>query len=130
MQRISLNEADFQKLVRGEIVSQGDLQVALQNIGHQQICDAVCDAIAEAPMVLERLLSQRALHFSRLDEDTEEIRRWIHGVNQHEPSRPGDFLLAFAAAVCRADAGNYPLLRPAIVALMVKFPQYRFKGDL
>ncbi len=62
--------------------------------------------------------------------DNEEIRRWIHGINQHEPTRPGDFLLAFAAAVCRADNTNYPVLRPCIVALMRKFPNYRFTGDL
>jgi hypothetical protein len=120
MQRISLNESDFKKLVRGEIVTQGDLQAALQDVGHKQMLDAVAYAVGLPNLLPARSLSQ----------DDEEIRRWIHGINQHEPTRPGDFLLAFAAAVCRADDSNYSLMRPAIIMLMSKFPKYRFSGEL
>jgi hypothetical protein len=68
--------------------------------------------------------------FCFLRDDEEELRRWIHGINQHDPTRPGDFLLAFAAAVCRADASNYPILRSAVIELQAKFPKYRFAGVL
>lgn len=119
MQRISLNEADFQKLVRGEIVSQGELQVALHGVSFHELYKGV--EAAAGPLGLGA--------FS-LAQDEEEIRRWIHGINQHEPCRPGDFLLAFAAAICRADDSNYTLMRPTLIALKAKFPQYRFKGEL
>lgn len=128
-QRISLNEADFQKLVRGEIVTQGDQQIALQSISHAQMFNALVDALHES-LRLVVFDGNVPLAAFTLEEDNEEIRRWIHGINQHEPTRPGDFLLTFAAAVCRADACNYPLLRLALLALKAKFPQYRFSGVL
>lgn len=187
MQRITLNETDFKKLVRGEIVEQGDLQVVLQSVDYEQMYNAFSDAIAAAPFInkefwlrLEecdrqllilalaetallrpgfddalRRISQRVdnridsmydafKHFNNcrvtpdmakipfcfLRDDEEELRRWIHGINQHEPTRPGDFLLAFAKAVCMADAGNYPILRSAVMELQAKFPKYRFAGQI
>jgi hypothetical protein len=71
------------------------------------------------------LIPVRSLHH-----DDEDIRRWIHGINQCEPEPPGGFLFDFAKTVCRADHENYPLLRPAIVALKAKYPKYRFTGVL
>jgi hypothetical protein len=187
MQRISLNAEDFQKLVRGEIVGQGDLQVSLQKIDYEKMYSAFSEVIAAAPffnreywlrlkegdrqlLILAlaetallrpgfddalRRISQRVdnpidsmydalkgynsdrvtpamarIPFMFLNEDAEELRRWIHGINQHDPTRPGDFLLAFAAAVCRADASNYPILRSAVIELQAKFPKYRFAGVL
>jgi hypothetical protein len=120
-QRISLDENDFKKLVRGEVVEQGALSCALQDIGHEQIYNAVADAIARVPVLLDAY---------SLREDDEDVRRWIHGINQGEPTPPGSFLEAFAATVCRADSTNYPFLRPAILALKAKFPKYRFSGEL
>ena len=120
-QRISLNEGDFQKLVRGEIVTQGDLQVALQDIGHYEMFSAIVDAINGATP---------ELHARTFREDEEEVRRWIYGVTHGEPSHPGGFLEAFCVTVRRANDANYILLRPAILALKAKFPQYRFAGAL
>jgi hypothetical protein len=119
-QRISLNLDDFTKLVRGEIVSQGDLQVALQDIGHCEIFNAIVDGINGTP----------ELQAHSFREDEEDVRRWIYGVNHGEPSAPGSFLEAFCATVRRADDTNYVLLRPAILALKAKFPKYRFTGAL
>ncbi|HEY2361226.1 MAG TPA: hypothetical protein VGK36_08930 [Candidatus Angelobacter sp.] len=183
-QRMILNADDFKKLVRGEIVSQGDLQVSLQEVGYEQMYNAIANAITSAPILRDhwlkldegerqmlilalaelslqrpgfddalRRIAERVdnkedsmfealkrcnadkvfapqIEFLFLKEDTEDIRRWIHGINQHEPTKPGDFLLIFAAAVCRADAGNYPLLRTSILQLMEKFPKYRFEGAI
>jgi hypothetical protein len=42
----------------------------------------------------------------------------------------GSFIKAFAAAVCQADDQNYALLRPSLLALKAKYPQYRFTGAL
>jgi hypothetical protein len=120
-QRISLNEQDFKKLVRGEIVEQGALQCALQDIGYAGIVNAVVDAMTGSPA---------AVLFGTFRDDDEDVRRWIYGVNHGEPSAPGSFLEAFCATVRRADDNNYVLLRPAILALKAKYPKYRFTGAL
>lgn len=119
-QRISLNEDDFKKLVRREIVTQGDLQCALQDIGFPQMFNALADAISDGGL----------LDVDSFREDEEEIRRWVYGVQHGEPSAPGGFLEAFIKAVRHADNTNYALLRPAIIALKAKFPKYRFEGAL
>jgi hypothetical protein len=186
-QRISLDEFDFKKLVRHEIVEQGALSCALLgSIDHEQMFNAVVDAkrspsrdehwlkldegerqmavLAFAELALSRPgwdhmlkdIAQRIdnpgapmyesmkktsadrVAFERwplvpirtLHHDDEEVRRWIHGINQGEPEPPGDFLFDFAKTVCRADHESYPLLRPAILALKTIFPKYRFTGAL
>lgn len=129
MKRITLNKEDLAKLFRGEVVTQGDLQVALQDIGHAQMFNCLFDSLQE-PLHLSVRDGHVPFAAYTLREDEEEVRRWIHGLNQHEPTRPGDFLLTFAAAVCRADYSNYPLMRPTVLALKAKFPKYRFSGVL
>lgn len=129
MKLVSLNESDFAKLVRGEIVTQGDLQVALQSIGHAQMFNALVDALTESLQLCVRDGEVPLAAFNLADDD-EEVRRWIHGINQREPVHPGGFLEAFAATVCRADESNYPLLRPTLLALKAKYPKYRFSGVL
>jgi hypothetical protein len=129
MKLISLNESDFAKLVRGEVVTQGDLQVALRNIGHAQMFNALVDALTES-LHLAVSDGQMPIAAFTFREDEEEVRRWIYGINQAEPVHAGGFLHSFAQAICRADETNYPLLRPAILALKTKFPKYRFTGVL
>jgi hypothetical protein len=129
MKLISLNLEDFAKLVRGEIVTQGDLQVALQSIGHAQMFNALVDALHETASSLVSY-GQVPIAAFTLAEDEEEVRRWIKGINQSEPCDPGGFLHAFAAAVCRATDDNYPLVRPTLLALKAKFPKFRYSGAL
>jgi hypothetical protein len=128
-QRITLNEYDFKKLVRGEVVTQGDLQVALQGIGHAQMFNALVDALTET-LRLSVSDGQVPIAAFTFREDEEEVRRWIYGINQAEPVHAGGFLHSFAQTLCRADETNYPLLRPALLALKAKFPKYRFSGVL
>jgi hypothetical protein len=130
MKRISLNESDFQKLVRGEVVTQGDLQVALQDIGHAQMFNALVDALTESLHLAVAGGETPVAVRPSFREDEEEVRRWIYGVNHGEPSAPGGFLEAFCATVRRADDGNYALLRPTILVLKAKYPKYRFTGAL
>jgi hypothetical protein len=127
-QRISLGQLDLAKLVRGEIVTQGDLQVALQDIGHAQMFNALVDALHETASSLSD--GQIPIAAFTFREDEEEVRRWIYGINQAEPVHAGGFLHSFAQTLCRADETNYPLLRPALLALKAKFPTYRFSGAL
>jgi hypothetical protein len=129
-QRLTLDQADFAKLVRGEIVTQGDLQCALQNIGHAQMFNALVDALTEELRLAVTGGNVPIAVGSSFREDEEEVRRWIYGVQHGEPSPPGSFLEAFVAAVRRADDGNYALLRPTILALKAKYPKYRFTGAL
>lgn len=119
--RISLGKIEFASLVRGETVHQGGVEIDLYDISFSNMFAAISNAIESGA---------RPLNAFVLQEDLEEIRRWIHGINSGEPKPAGDFLLTFASAVCRADATNYPLLRPAILALKSKFPDYRFEGEL
>lgn len=63
-------------------------------------------------------------------QDKEEVFRWLLGVQHNQPTRPGDFLKAIGEAALRADAKNYPLLRPAILKLKEKYPKYRWAGNL
>lgn len=59
------------------------------------------------------------------EQDEEDIQRWIWGVENEAPQPSGDFLKKIVAAALHADPENYPLLRPAIIALKKKFPKYR-----
>jgi hypothetical protein len=129
MKRITLNKDDLAKLFRGEIVTQGDMQVALQDIGHAQMFNALVDALTETLQLCVRDGHAPAAAFT-FREDEEEVRRWIYGINQAEPVHAGGFLHSFAQTLCRADETNYPLLRPALLALKAKFPKYRFSGVL
>jgi hypothetical protein len=129
-QRISLDESDFTKLVRGEIVTQGDLQVALQSIGHAQMFNALVAATQDLRLVMRLAGNTMPVAAFTLADDEEEIRRWIKGINQSEPVHAGGFLHSFAQAICRADETNYPLLRPTLLALKAKFPDFRFTGAL
>jgi hypothetical protein len=129
-QRISLKLDDFAKLVRGEIVTQGDLQVALQDIGHAQMFNALMASTQELRLAMRLAGNTMPVATFTLADDDEEVRRWIHGINQAEPVHAGGFLHSFAQTLCRADETNYPLLRPALLALKAKFPKYRFSGVL
>ena len=121
--QVTLGGIEFAKLVRGEMVHQAGVQVALVNIDFPSMFAAVSEALYDGA---------RPLTAFELREDLEEIRRWVHGINNAPEcgELEDGFLAAFAATVCRADATNYPLLRPAILALKAKFPDYQFKGEL
>lgn len=59
------------------------------------------------------------------EQDDEDIQRWIYAVANDAPQPAGDFLKKVVAAALHADPDNYPLLRPAIIVLKRKFPNYR-----
>lgn len=58
-----------------------------------------------------------------LQQDIESgLMDWIFNI---KIKRAGSFLRAIAEAAYRADAENYPILRPALMALMAKYPEYQ-----
>ena len=57
-------------------------------------------------------------------EGDERLVRWTFGVLNEKPSKAGGFLSRFAIAVGSADVENYAILRPALVKLAEKYPQY------
>lgn len=54
---------------------------------------------------------------------------WLLGIVHHQPYKPGDFLISLADAALRADHENYPILRPALVHLKEKYPQYSLRSE-
>jgi hypothetical protein len=49
---------------------------------------------------------------------------WLLGIANGKPHPPGDFLRCLADAALRADAVNYPALRPALLEIRDRFPNY------
>jgi hypothetical protein len=49
---------------------------------------------------------------------------WLLGIAHGKPHRPGDFLRSLAEAALRADSVNYPSLRPALLEIRNRFPEY------
>lgn len=55
-----------------------------------------------------------------------ELLSWLLGIANNKPHRAGDFLHALADAALRADCENYPLMRPFLLEMKKKYPQYSF----
>jgi hypothetical protein len=66
-----------------------------------------------------------------LQQDSESLRNWAFGaIHPAFGADKNSFVHAFAEAVCRADSENYLVLRPALIELARKYPQYeRFGKD-
>lgn len=58
-------------------------------------------------------------------QDTE-LLSWLLGVANNKPHRAGGFLRSVADAALRADWENYPLMRPFLLEMKKKYPQYLF----
>jgi hypothetical protein len=58
-------------------------------------------------------------------EEDDVLRPWVYGLIQGRPTKPGGFLRAVADAAVRADSFNYDILRPALLQLQAKYPEYR-----
>jgi hypothetical protein len=56
-------------------------------------------------------------------QDDPDVLDWANGVS-NVTSGAGDFLRAVAYAALRADWENYPILRPALLQLVEKYPAY------
>lgn len=105
-QRISLNEADFQKLVRGEMIQQGDQRIALQDIDHQQMFNAVADAISNVSLVKNE-------YWLKLDEGERQIA--VLALAELALSRPGwdESLTAIAQRIDNAGTPMYEAMKAA-----------------
>lgn len=57
-----------------------------------------------------------------------ELLPWLLGIVNGIPTRLGGFLRALADAALRADAKNYAILRPALLQIRDKYPDYRDAG--
>lgn len=71
------------------------------------------DTYAGTPMPIGPAIVQ-------LDPD---VLDWCNGV-LHPTCQGGSFLSSLADAALRADEANYPLLRPFLLGMMKKYPQY------
>lgn len=61
-----------------------------------------------------------------LREETDfELVDWIYGVLN---TGAGDFVRNVAEAASRADAFNYPIVRPVVLFMRVKYPEYVARG--
>jgi len=53
-----------------------------------------------------------------------ELMDWVLCLANQSPKRSGSFLATIGIAAARADGENYLLLRPALLALKRKYPEY------
>jgi len=53
---------------------------------------------------------------------------WLLGIVNGCPNPSGDFLRALAEAALRADAENYVTLRPALLDIRTRYPEYEDRG--
>ena len=58
--------------------------------------------------------------------EDDELLDWLYGVVNNSPVEAGGFLHAIAEAATRADYQNYPLLRPVLLHLRAKYPNYSY----
>jgi hypothetical protein len=54
-------------------------------------------------------------------QEDSELIHWLLNASSYA----GDFLKSLANAGLRADAENYPILRPVLVVMAEKYPKYR-----
>ena len=55
----------------------------------------------------------------------EELSPWLFGIIKGQPTKAGGFLTAVAEAAFRGDMFNYQILRPALLELKKKYPNYK-----
>ncbi len=54
------------------------------------------------------------------------LSAWLWGITHHKPTQPGGFLRDLAIVAFKADRENYEILRPALIAIMEKYPEYHW----
>ena len=59
----------------------------------------------------------------------EELHNWLLGIAHGHPTQAGSFLRALADASFRADDTNYAILRPALLEIQAKYPEYKFDAQ-
>lgn len=59
----------------------------------------------------------------QIAQEDPEVLDWCLGVTDPR-NKAGDFVLNLALAALRADFENYPLLRPVLLQMLTKYPQY------
>lgn len=57
-------------------------------------------------------------------QEDHELLNWIFCLANQEPRKSGGFLESVGLMAVRADAENYLLLRPVLLALKKKYPEY------
>ncbi len=62
-----------------------------------------------------------------IDNDPE-LAPWVYGVLEGRPTPAGGFLRTMAEAAQRADMANYAIMRPVLMALKAKYPEYNSTG--
>lgn len=55
----------------------------------------------------------------------DELGPWIFGIADSRPTPAGSFLRALADAALKADFENYQILRPALLQIRDRYPEYR-----
>lgn len=64
------------------------------------------------------------LAFFPIAQNDPQLIEWLLGIVNGKPTRSGDFLRSVAEAALRADHQNYLLLRPALLEMQKKYPEY------
>jgi hypothetical protein len=55
-----------------------------------------------------------------------ELASWLLGIIYEQPTKAGSFLRSLATAAFAADWENYQILRPALLTIRTKYPDYHW----
>jgi len=97
------------------------LAIALGALRSYQCGNSASDLAKEIADDIEAFLEAPAIAF--LQEDALDVQNWVYGA-MNPRSGAGDFVRRIAEACARADWENYPILRPALLAIAKKYPSY------
>jgi hypothetical protein len=118
----SKNQERMIELTRRQI---SVLSLAL-DIAHSAALDRGNQNLAASIEDVARLLPRNEAITMILQSD-DELLRWVFGILHREPNRSGDFLMHLAEAAARADDESYSAMRPAMLIISNRFPEYECK---
>lgn len=64
------------------------------------------------------------MHIPTIAQTDRELLPWLLGIQGGRPQPAGDFLRYLAEAALRADFANYASLRPALIEIRTRHPEY------
>lgn len=141
--RRSLTQEDFRTLISGGILQlvavEADggqlplrIELCLADIGFMLMSRIIREYAVSRPLAANPMVCHGGSRTNPGTEDSmtnvytdHELTDWIFGILDQK-SGAGGFLTSLAELATRADAANYLILRPALLAIRDKYPDYSY----